>query len=309
MPLLKNKPKSSTLSKMIITIVIINTNKIDDIMHPRICGTLYDYMFKIVSVSPNGKELVGEIDFKMGPSEKHRVHGQFNLVEISSYDLAAYSLLAEMFGLNMPYVYVVKYNDRNYFMYKKNPTRLLRESDYYPKSAKNYSIRLQLAMIVYFCKLIGYDFNLHAVEIFDGTLIYMQPWSLGSKKPVTITQELFAYLFEVMPLSCSRQYVEYVSNSVEFTSDSDLLRTEMNGYGNTLFKSTVGYAVVEHFRSIDFDTDILRQYVYLRDEPVRSSMRNRTKYKLGRASTIVCSTIEYNHSVLISHFPFSLWVY
>lgn len=275
-------------------------------MHHSICGILYDNMFKIIAADSNGRDYIGEVNIKMGPSEKHIIKGQFHMIEIGTYDYLVYSLLADLFGVYSPIVLTINHNAKQYFVTKRIPARKLLQSDYYPKTDENASVRFQLCLIIYLCRLIGCDFHMGCVEILDRVLMYRNGYCIGRKKPMTVDQELFYYLFEVIPTSAKKMFVE---NPNLKETDSDMFKECMKNVEYKLFTHTMAYRVINHFRNIDFDTDILRQYVYLRDEPIRSSVRNRMKLKLSKSGTAICTLIQYNYTILAGYFPLGLFPY
>jgi hypothetical protein len=65
--------------------------------------------------------------------------------------------------------------------------------------------------------------------------------------------------------------------------------------------------VVNYFRSFDFDTDILRSCIYLRDNPVRSARGNRCKFKLARGPEMLQKIIEENYVLLSGPYPFKIF--
>lgn len=65
--------------------------------------------------------------------------------------------------------------------------------------------------------------------------------------------------------------------------------------------------VVSYFRAVDFDTDLIRACIYVRENPVRSARGNRSKFKLGRGAEIVQKIIEENYVLLSGPYPFKIF--
>ena len=72
-------------------------------------------------------------------------------------------------------------------------------------------------------------------------------------------------------------------------------------------KGSMFDAVVSYFRSIDFDPDLIRACIYIRENPVRSARGNRSKFKLGRGAEIVQKIIEENYVLLSGPYPFKIF--
>lgn len=106
-----------------------------------------------------------------------------------------------------------------------------------------------------------------------------------------------------------------VSLNGEFAAGVDVMEITDAGLTSVLpreidygqLKGSMFDEVVNYFRSFDFDTDILRSCIYMRDNPVRSARGNRCKFKLARGPDVVQKTIEENNVLLSGPYPFKIF--
>jgi hypothetical protein len=203
---------------------------------------------------------------------------QFWLIPAESYDLIVFASLRAMFGLEFPRLGIVTYYNQNYILMKRFGDRELEEKDYWPHNTKNFRFRFNLALIVYFCRLIGCPFQLKDVRVLKGIPFYWKCRNLGYRNTTTVSSEEFYKIFGI---------------------DLETLKT---GAGNCMAR-----AVIKYFREIDFDTDILRGILYVKDSEIRYKKGVRVKYPLTRRPKIVEELIEENYSLLIGEFPYKIF--
>lgn len=98
-------------------------------------------------------------------------------------------------------------------------------------------------------------------------------------------------------------------NGEELSGVNDAILTEVlpREVEYNQLKGSMFDLVVSYFRGIDFDTDLIRACIYVRENPVRSARGNRSKFKLGRGAEIVQKIIEENYVLLSGPYPFKIF--
>jgi|SRR5579885_132521 len=255
----------------------------DDPVH---LGYVFDDLIQIIGFDPDlhannsNTAMIANVDAKIMEGEKiiYRATGQVWLIDIDFYDLVVFSELRKMFGFDFPRVAVINYRGVDYITVPRFGDRELRENDYWPHTTENTLFRFNLALIIYFCKLIGCPFNLKDVRVLNGVPFFWKGRSLGYRNTGTVTSIEFEKIFGLS------------------------LETLKRGEGNTL-----SYEVIKYFREVDFDTDVLRGILYVKDSVIRYRKGTRIKYQLTRVPKIIEELIEENHSLLLSEYPFNIF--
>lgn len=238
-----------------------------------IMGDFYDPV--ITPVVIDGLDIIADVHICLG---KHDIRGQIRMMEADKYDMVVFYLIRDMFGLSFPMVGAVRYRGMNYIVVKRFASRILKTADYYPRTKENRDFRFMLGKLIYICKLVGCSFSLKNVEVVDGIPILWRCNGLGYRTTSTINDIDFSYIMGV---------------------SKDNLR---KGLGNKLAKD-----IIDDLREVDFDTDILRGYVYLREAEMRFAKGQRKKYPLSRHPRQIAITIEENYGLLLGEYPFNIF--
>lgn len=295
--------------------------------HHSLAGLLTDEMIKIVSKDPLEKERVCEVDIKWGQNtlRPYRVKGQFNMISIETYDILVFSLLRDLFGLGYPSVLVTDYRPvfigdgsdikkRPYLkpvaMIKKLEDREMVEKDYWPPTDENIMFRYRLGIIVIFCKIVGTPFYLANVRVQKGIPYLWRVTEIGVKHAMTINRSQFADLFGFKEQDLFRYYNKTELSPDEMPFDSYLIelavRMEAPGEAKKP-KALLFDLAVKYLRNVDFDMDILREIVHLRENPVRGRISGRGRLKLSKPASQIISVIEENYSTLCGPIPIHMF--
>jgi hypothetical protein len=205
-------------------------------------------------------------------------NGQAWLIPAESYDLIAFGGLRAMFGFEFPRIAIVTYRDENYIFVKRFGDRELEEKDYWPHTTENCHFRFNLALIVYFCRLVGCPLHLKDVRVLNGIPFIWKGKNLGYRNTTTVNEKEFEKIFGIS------------------------LKALKTGEGNYM-----AHAVIEYFRGIDFDTDILRGILYIKDTEIRYRKGMRVKHPLVRKPKVIEELIEENYSLLMGEYPFNIF--
>jgi len=101
--------------------------------------------------------------------------------------------------------------------------------------------------------------------------------------------------------------VNRLTGEVKITNDANLFDELLDELDYSLIKDTMFEMVINYFRGIDFDSDTVRQCIYLSDSPIRSGKGNKCRYKLSRSPREIEGVIEENLSLLIGPYPFKIF--
>lgn len=248
-------------------------------------GIIMDDVLKIVGME--GTDIIADVNITLGPGSIRRqdIRGQLLMIEIDdtnnyggTYDIVAFSLIREMFGLDFPRIGTITYHGTNYIVCKRFADRPIKLDDYWPNTEANREFRFRLGMIIYFCKLVGCALHLSDVRVLDGYPFYWRCTSMGYKNCHTVTEAEFGRILGFHFSKTSHAFTHYMVR-----------------------------ALTQHFTSVDFDTDVLRGHLYLKDDIVRFTKGNKVKYPLSRRPREIENLIEQNYSVLLSSYPFNIF--
>lgn len=174
--------------------------------HPCIVGELGPETLNIISNDPHHyNDFIARVDFGIGP---YRVFGNVTMILAENYDLVAFALLREMFGLEFPRLAVVEFAGINYIVSKDFPCRELRQSDYMPPTNENFRFRYQLCLIIYFCRFVGVDLRLPDIQVLNGVPYIWRINTMGSMRAETISELEFCLLFETDNIFAKQIFVE-----------------------------------------------------------------------------------------------------
>lgn len=294
-----------------------------DLDHPCVAGLMDDKMVKVLGcIDTAFKELVADVNYTIGESTSrpHKVIGQILMLEREKYDIVAFALLREMFGFPFPKVMIVNYTTLSqcnvpigpgvkYIILKRLSDLPLKVEDYYPATENNFLFRYQLCLIVYFCKFVGCSFSLSDVRVMNGVPYFWKATSIGFKSCSTITEEEFSYLFGIDIDKAKLIFVSETHN-IKYSglvTDSVIINEPSPEFTLDNYKGTMLDMVITYFRNIDFDLDVIRQCLYIKENPVRSSTGNRIKFPLSRNPRFTASLLEEHHSLLCGPFPFKIF--
>jgi hypothetical protein len=269
------------------------------------------------------------------------------MIYSEKYDIVAFALLREMFGLEFPRIAVITHGGLNYITTKDFPCRDIQISDFTPSTSQNFMFRYQLCLIIYFCKFVGADLRLPDIKVMNGVPYVWKIRSLGNIRAETISETEFCQLFETDNLFAKQIFVEedeipdeklgiYNQFDAKTTfngmkTDSSFIdeayrdqfesayKAEMEQfYGKEeasvklteikkKSKETMLDLVVRYFREVDFDMDTIRECIYLREGAVRSTRGNRSKFPLARGQKQVEKLLTQNHAILRGPFPYRIF--
>lgn len=295
--------------------------------HPSLAGLLNDEMIRVVHRQEDGREGLGEVDIRWGrgTARPYRVKGLFHMIFIETYDILVFSLLRGMFGLEYPNVLVADYRPeyigdpeniklRPYLnpvaLVKKMDDRELQESDIWPPSEKNYLMRFRLGVLVLFCRVVGAAFFLGNVRVQNGIPYIWRVHKVGEKKALTLSKKQFADLFgfKVEQLNKDENYripgIDDPSINAVMTRIVDRIRKKQEFQASMppLFDLAVRY-----LKECDFDLDVLRELVHLRENPVRGRLSSKGRLKLALPVAQILANIEENYSILDGPSPLDLF--
>jgi hypothetical protein len=202
-------------------------SKYEPIYHSCVAGLLTDGMVNIRG--RKGCEFIADVDFTVGEGSRHavRVTGQVLMFEANHYDIVAFALLRELFGLRFPQLIIVNYAGSlgaghlgapsiacRFVVSKRFTDRELRESDYYPLTPENFEFRYQLCLLIYFCKFVGCNFSLDKVRVMDGYPFFWRCPLIGYAKAQTVSPEEFLLLFGVEMATAGHIYYSPVQSAM-----------------------------------------------------------------------------------------------
>lgn len=240
------------------------------------CGDIHPFVLDIIGQEDNA--YIGNINMKIPHLNNLHVAGQIIMIEPITYDIPVFSLLREMFGLSFPMVIIAKYKSCDFIITKRFIPRDLKEDDYYPPTVANRDFRFHLALLVFVCKIIGCALKLNDIKVYNGKPYFWKCKSLGYRKASFINEDAFLKLFGI--------------------SLEDAKKNKLSQFARE---------VLEYFNEVDFDTDVLRKCLYMKDDIVRYSKGLRVKYPLSRKPRCIEDVMEENYSTLIGEYPFSIF--
>lgn len=318
----------------------------DQIHHPCVAGLLTDEMVKIVSQERG--EYIANVDFLVGYGTKRetRIYGQVLLMEPTNYDVIAFALLREHYGLGFPQLLIVNYLGSlghctlqggvqavgmRFIMTRRFPDRELRREDYYPLSEENKAFRFQLCFLIYFSKFVGAGLSLSDVRVMDGVPFVWRCRSLGNKRAPTVSEEEFALLFGISPKDAGtifhsvnhellidkteekdqseRRRIQFNSEAAKLQDipDSQLFLDAVPNISYKDLKGTLFETVVNYFRAVNFDKDYIRECLLIRDNGVRNFKRNKRAFPLSKPTGDIAALLEENYATLSGAYPFNIF--
>lgn len=302
----------------------------DEGLDPCFMGLLTDSMVKVVAEDKG--DLIADVNFVLGERSlrPYQVRGQIRMIYPNDYDIVAFYLLRQMYGLYFPPIMVVNYDSShyvkmgdmyvqmsgvNYIVCKQYADRQLQPDDYYPPTEKNFMLRYNLCLLTFFCRFVGVNFSLSDVRVLNGFPFIWRVSGLGYRNAKTITNEEFCYLFG-FDKNEARAFNAGLRKSTKLESN-DVNNAELiDEYISKQFQVDTPYvpgknkmvdAVISYFRSFNFDTDIVRSCLYMTENPVRSARGQKAKYKLSRKHVEIERVIEENYGLLSGSYPFKIF--
>jgi hypothetical protein len=295
--------------------------------HPALAGLLTDEMIRVVHRDQQNKEWLGEVDIRWGQNSMrpYRVKGQLHMLFIETYDILVFGLLRELFGIGYPSVTVADYRplfvgDGDFIkgrpyqnpvaLIKKMDDRPIAESDYWPVTDENMLFRYRLGILVIFCKIVGAPFVLNSVRVQKGIPFLWRVDNIGIKSAVTLNRHQFSDLFGFKEQELFKYYEQRDAAKESNPMDSLLIEMGMMLEPVPTAKKPQALlfdAAIKYIRDIDFDMDILREIVHLRENPVRGRISGRGRLKLSKPASQIISLIEENYSAVTGPTPISLF--
>lgn len=241
--------------------------------HEIILGSIFDDIIQIVRKENN--DIIAYFNIIIG---KERYDGYARMVEAETYDILVFYLLKTLFEFDFPITLCVNYKNIDYIVCKNFIEEDLKEKYYYPNSENNYWLRLELAKLIFLCKFVGCSVDLNQIKLVKGFPTFWKCASLGVKNCKTINDNEF---FKIFGLT---------------------LKEMKSGKRNKLVNE-----VLEHFNSINFDTDVLRGYLHLHNQELKRTKGHKVKFKLSRRPREIEDVIEQNYSLFIGENPFNIF--
>lgn len=236
-------------------------------------GRVYNDILQIKSA--NTSNCVAKIELVLG---RKRYYGLINMTELEYYDTAVLFLIKQLFDIQCIEMGIIDYHHVNYLVTPHILFSHIKESDYNPPTLENCQFRFKLAKLIYLFKLIGTEFNINNVLAHDGLPYYQHITNMGFRKSRTINKDMFKLLFGI--------------------EDHRISYDKLNKFSKT---------IIDHFRSCDFDTDVLRGILYLTNDFLKWAKGKRVKYKLSRRPRSIEDVIEENYSLLNGEYPFAIF--
>jgi hypothetical protein len=293
----------------------------DIIMHPCVAGLLTDDMIKVLNY--NHKEIIARVSFDLaeGTSKSYMIEGIVKLQQTETFDSVAFALLRELYDMPFPQLLIVNYYGCPHIMSKLYDDRALKKDDYYPLTLENFMFRYKLCQIIFFCKFVGCSISLADIRVFNEIPYLWDINSIGYKRCSTISVDEFTLLFGVSPDVANHIFnsplhayydegeidLEAVKSQKGIISDSMVTDMETPNIKFSDLRYTIFSSVVEYFRTIPYDKDIIRQCIYIRGERVREVKGNRTIFPMTRKPRDISALIEQNFALIHSNYPYRIF--
>lgn len=305
-------------------------NKIDpdkDGTNPVILGDMYKEALPILSYNDKYTVVRIHLCLEYHVKDPYYILGDIRLYPAKTYDAVIFALFRKHYGLSYPQVFGLNYivGTLRYpcialcNIIEETP---ISEEMYYPPTGKNYLFRFNLALIAYFCRFVGVPISMAQIQVRDGVPYIWNIHVMGIRNSKSFPLDILAYLFGVTNQDWSlveggnspRCLTCTSSNPTGFDFKTNFNRNcPVNAENEELDPSdmmpigSMAHQVVKYMRDIDFDLEIFRQYIFLRDNAVRQVRNAMQKYRTNNAARDIGRTLESNYAYLTSSNPFGIF--
>lgn len=241
---------------------------------------------------------------------RYLLKDDFRIYLCENWDGLIFSLFRDYYGFSYPYVYGATYIDGIYkfpVLFKRHEEEdLLLHAHWVKRGGLNFKTRFHLAVLVYFCRFVGASIDMSMIKIKNGVPYIWEVGIIGLKNARTLPKEILLELFEIhnsdwcllMEGTSTPNMMCESFCGIHYEAHLDL---EMKT--NSMMRLVIAY-----MRSIDYNLDIFRSFIHLRENEIRYHINNRQKYPTRIKPRIITDLLEKNQAILISNSPMEIFI-
>lgn len=279
--------------------------------HPSHIGIIHEEVFPIKSSNEKYSIIHLECIINIYGKNSYYFICDFRMFLVEYWDGLIFSLFRDYYGLSYPTVLGCTYVDKNNFRHpaiikKEEADRSITYDDWKKNNGTNFKTRFHLAVLVYFCRFVGASISMDMIKIKNGVPYIWEVGIIGHKNARTLKKSEILEIFDIHPSDWTLLMERQNTPALQCPSWGGI---GYEGHKKLEMKEdSMMYLVVKYMRSIDFNIDVFRSFLHLRENEIRHHPTNRQKFPTRIKPRIITGLLELNQSCLISTSPMEIFL-
>lgn len=273
-------------------------------------GKIYREAFQIKETSETHSIIHFECLLNPLGKNVYYLSADFRSVLAEYWDALVFSMFREYYGFSYPKLFGATYMDFGLtypIIFKKEEEEVsITYNDWRKRDGRNFKTRFHLACLVYFCKFMGVPLTMNMIKIKNGVPYLWDVGMIGFKHSKTLQKNELLELFDI--------HTSDWTLLMEGRPPPSLMCSNFGGLGYQCHKklemkeNSMVYMVIEYMRSIDFNLDVFRSFIHLRENEIRYHATNRQTHPTRIKPRIITSLLESNQACLVSNSPMDIFI-